>query len=188
VVGVGFAIKSPRLYPFYTGPKRGELNAAAAKAFLDGRGNAVLVGVVAGTINANPDTPDKSQFYVWEINRGLTAPTGLIPGRPGITFDAVVTISITPDGTTGYFQDLTTGAQTPLTADQIIVENDDVKAIIPAALLIPAGATPKVVPTVNFSGLDAPFATSTFSDIASFVPEFRNFPLSFGPIRHTGHE
>jgi hypothetical protein len=66
------------------------------------------------------------------------------------------------------------------------VGNDNVKVTVPAALLFPAGATPNAVPTVNFSGLDAPFATSTFSDITSFVPEFRNFPLSLGPIRHTG--
>lgn len=183
--GVGFVVKSPRFYPYFTGTKRGELNAAGAKAFLDGQGNAVLIGIVAGTVIATPDTADKSEFYVFGVDRGLTPGPGPFPGRPLIKFDAVVVVSITPDGTTGYARDLSTGVQTPLTSDQIAVGNDNIRVTVPTGLFIPPGATPTVRPTVNFWPI-AVAPPGNYTDVTSFASEFRNFPLSLGPLVHHG--
>ena len=183
--GVGFVAKSPRFYEFFTGTKVGALNAAGAKAYLDGQGNAILTGIVAGTINDAPATADDSENYLFEIDRGLIPGPGPFPGRPRITFDAIVSVSITPDGTTGFVRDLTNGATLSLTADQITVGMDHVTVTLPTATLLPQGAALNTVPTVNFSPLGSALSVDNV-DATSFAAEFRNIPLSLGPLRHHG--
>ena len=186
--GVGFVAKVPRFYPYYEGVKRGEINAAGAKAFTDRQGvNVTFVGIVAGTINAQPKTADKAEYYLFVVDRGLTPGPGPFPGRPNIKFDSIVYVAITPAGTTGLVQDLSTGVQTTLTTNQITVSTDNIHVTVPTTLFIPAGRSPTVTPTVNFIPLDAPLP-GNFINVTSFASEFRNFPVSFGPIAHRGHE
>ena len=185
-IGVGFAVKSPRFYPFYAGARRGELNAAGAKAFVDPQGNAILVGIVAGTINDKPETVDDSENYVWLIDRGLSGGgPGPFPRRPLIKFDAIVAVSITPDGTSGFTQDLASGVSTPLATDQISVGTDSIKVAVPTSQFVPPGSTLSVTPTVNFAPLGSAPTDGTL-DVTSFASEFRNFPISLGPIPHRG--
>ena len=181
--GVGFVAKVPRFYPDYEGAKRGEINAAGAKAFTDRQGaNVTFVGIVAGTIQTQPKTADQSEYYLFVVDRGLTPGPGPFPGRPNIKFDSLVYVAITPEGTTGLVQNLSTGAQTPLTPGQITVSTDNLHVTVPTTLLFSVNSTP----TANFIPLDAP-VPANFTHVTSFASEFRNFPVSMGPIPHRGH-
>jgi hypothetical protein len=174
-VGVGHAIKVARFYPYYTGPKLGQINAAGAKAFLDGRGNLILSGIVAGTVGNPPESSDEEGFYGFGIDRGAAPRPGPFPGRPRITFDSYVEVSVQQSGVTAAFVDLTTGTVTPLPAESVVLGNDNVKVGVPTSLLGTSNFT------VNFWTQDTQ-AVGDFRHVASFAPEFRNFPVAPRPF------
>jgi hypothetical protein len=177
-VGVGHAIKVARLYPYYAGAKRGELDGAGAKAYLDGQGNLVLTGIVAGTINTAPTSAGQEEFYVFGINRGLAPAAGPFPGRPKIVFDSYVEVSVQQTGTSAAYVDLTNGQITPLPASSVLLGMDNVKVAVPTAVL---GSTVTITPTVNFWAQDTQ-AVGDYHHIASFAPEFRNFTIAPRPL------
>jgi len=185
-IGTGYAVKVPRFYPFYTGAKRGELNAAGARAFLDAGGNLHLVGIVSGKINATPKTAAQEEFYVWGIDRGNGKAPGPYPGRPHITLDSVVVVAVRQSGITGNVRDLRTGRVLPVSPKNITIDAYDVKIVLPARLLLSTGGTPTSVPKVNFSGRTT-LTGNDFHNIASFAPEGRDFPIDLsgsGPRAH----
>ena len=113
----GLAFKhQAHFYPFYTGPKRPELNGIKASAQVFGNlakdGNLILSGTVAAPIIQNPKSPAQWSVYVFGIDRGGAAERGPFPGRPNIRFDTVVVAAIRQNQTAPYHRLLS--AQRPV--------------------------------------------------------------------------
>ena len=179
--------QGPAPLPLLSRHAPGELNPDGAKVFTDRTGSVVtFVGIVAGSVNDSPTDDASSEYYAFLINRGLANGTGPFPGRPNIKFDALVAVAVTPAGTRA-----SSGSGhrrvTPLTSDQITLGVDNVHVTLPTTTFYPAGVTPTVRPTANFIGLDTPLGAATYTNITGFASEFRNFPISLGPIRHPVH-
>src|SRR5262249_36518215 len=141
-IGTGFAVKVPRFYPAYTGAKRTELDAAGAKGVLDPSGNLVLTGIVtANSIPQQPTSPSQESFYVFALNRGGAPAPGPIPGRPGITFDSVVTVAIEQTGITAAVTDLATGQTVPLSTADLLFKQNALQVTVPASVVSMFGPT-----------------------------------------------
>ena len=195
-IGVGYAVKIPRLYPFYTGPKRAELNAAGLKAQLDGQGNLVLTGIVAGgDIPQTPTSTDLEGHYFFGINRGGVTTAGQIPHRPGIVFDAIVEVDITQAGIATYVADTNTGAAQDLPAGSLLFKPSALQVTVPLTLLPSTGAPPENYTVAFATGSEA--STGSVNSLASFAPEFRNVqvgratlavqPLAAASVHHHHH-
>ena len=181
--GVGYAVKSPRLYPNYTGPKtRPDLNAAAARGFLDTQGNLVLDGVFAGQIPIGKTltTQSQSAYYVFAIDRGASpAGPGPIPGRPNVKFDALVSVAFQPSGTSGSVIDLTkpNAPATPLPGNAIKITGtgNSIRVFVPLGDLPPVGGLDASQYRVNLFARSTPLSNGDTESIASLVPEFTSF-------------
>lgn len=183
-LGSGFAVKSPRFYAFFAGAKRAELNAGGARAFVDSTGNVNFVGILAGPLNTSPTDPSQEAWYTWGINRGTGTAIAPFAGRPNIKFDTLVVVGITQSGISGELVDLSNGTTittlNPATISTPTAQgaNNMVKVTLPVSAFLPPGAQPSSIPTVAFWASDAPPSTDS-SHVASFAPEFRNFPIGF---------
>jgi hypothetical protein len=105
----GLAFKhQAHFYPFYTGPKRPELNGVQATAKITGNlnndGNLILSGTVAGPIIQRPRNAAQEAVYTFAIDRGGASEDGPFPGRPRIRFDTVVVAAIRQSGISAYYQ------------------------------------------------------------------------------------
>ncbi len=182
VVGHGFAIKVPRFYAWYHGQKRAELNGASALALTTpDQSTLFLSGQVAGQLPTKTSGPGVNDFYVFGINRGRATGPGPFPGRPRVVADAAVVVAITSTGVTGYVKDLT--SPTPavaLPASSITIKADTLHLAVPTSLLPSTGAAGPGRYQVNFWTSDAVPSTD-FTHVASFVPEFRDFPVATVP-------
>jgi hypothetical protein len=176
-VGVGYAVKVPRFYPFYTGPIDGFLSGAGAKAFLVNN-NLALTGIVAGTIARPPADPTQSAFYAFGIDRG--AGVAPLPDRPNVTYDAVVLVANQPSGLTASVVDLKTGAVTPLPSADVRLQFDSVHVAVPLTLL-PSTGSPANQYRVVFAGESSPTLTDP-TQVASLVPEFTDFVVATRPV------
>jgi|GEM_PF-4668224 len=189
----GLVRKAPHFYEFFIGPQRKELNVVAARAQLKPGQGLVFQGTVQGRINTNPATPADNLFYVFGVNRG--SPQAITPffNRPGISFDAVVIISISSDsGVTASVRDLTTGASTTLSPNSVRIQGRDLRVTVdPALLPTPAGGKPLDQSTFNLwprTSLANPTPTPTQphpSFVASFIPENSMAPIQVS--RGRGH-
>lgn len=102
--------KRPAFSVDYLGPRRENLNLVEASAVLRPGQTLTLTATTATPINLRPATAgvEDASFFVFGLKRGPAA-TALFPTRPGIRFDAVVVIGITPSGVSGYVQDIARG-------------------------------------------------------------------------------
>jgi hypothetical protein len=174
----GIAVKGPRFYPFFGGARTTSVNVAGAGAHLHPDGNLFLTGIVVDPINTAPTDPSQDAFYTFGINRGSGTVPGPFPGRPDITFDALVTVSITQAGITTQVQDLTTPNAPPTTlpAGSVQIMSGTLKVTVPFSLLpSPTGASVNQY-GVNFWASNTPSVTN-YRSIGSFVPEFRDFKI-----------
>lgn len=101
----GLAFKhQANFYPFYTGPKRPELNGVSATAVITGNrvtdGTLTLSGTVAGPITQKPTNASQAAIYIFAIDRGGSAQAGPFPSRGLIRFDAQVVVPLTQGGIT----------------------------------------------------------------------------------------
>ena len=176
VFGVsGFVFKAPKFYEFYTGPKNADLNVVAASAQLVPNRSLTLMGVMAGRIVKNPTTTDQQSFYVFGIDRH--SPNAVTPffQRPGITFDAVVVVSVQTTGTTASVTDLTTGKSTPLDPSAVHISGRQVSVTVdPSLLPTPAGGVDLAHSSFNLwprNSLSNAVQPNHGSTVASFAPE-----------------
>jgi hypothetical protein len=162
----GIVTKSPKFYPFYTGPKWPELNAVKASAELMSSGTFVFTGTNQGTINKAP------AVYVWGLDRNGNLPPGPFTGRPNVKFDALVVVrldsSLTPTATV---MDLTNGTTTNLPAGAASIHGRTVKVTVASSLLPSTGLAPSQY-DFNFWPEDGGPPIS--SSVASFLPETTN--------------
>ena len=120
----GLAFKhQAHFYPFYTGPKRPELNGVSATAVISGNrdtdGILTLSGTVAGPIIQKPKTAAQNAIYTFAIDRGGASKHGPFPGRGNIRYDAQVVANITQAGISAYVQLNNASINNPLATTRI---------------------------------------------------------------------
>lgn len=175
----GIIRKAPHFYEHYIGPKLASLNVTAADVrFEPGRG-LVLFGQMQGAIDTSPVSTAQQEFYVFGFNRGGSKEIAPFYMRPGIRFDSVVIVSITPaGGITGSVVDFVNNTKTSLPPGSIQIEGRQLFVTINPALLpmIPGGVSlnkyefnlwPRS--SLNNAGMG--------QYVASFIPEFGMAPI-----------
>ncbi len=136
----GTVRKAPAFYEFYTGPKNSDLNVVSATVTLMPGRSLNLSGTMQGRIIKHPTTTAQQSFYVFGIDRH--SPSAITPffQRPGITFDALVAVSVQTTGITASVIDLTTNQTTMINPAAVHISGRQVSLKInPALLPTPAG-------------------------------------------------
>jgi hypothetical protein len=196
----GLAFKhQAHFYPFYTGPKRPELNGVQATAKITGNlntdGNLILSGTVAGPIIQRPRNAAEEAVYTFAIDRGGASEDGPFPGRPRIRFDTVVVVAIRPTGTSAYVQLNNPSTNQPLTPIQrfssipgssFTIQGNVITVTLP--LMLTSGTPPTTTNLLPSSGkaIDQwnvnfftrnPAQKPDFHSVASLTPEFTEFQV-----------
>jgi hypothetical protein len=160
----GIVAKAPHFYEFYTGPMLPELNAIRASAELSRNGKFTFTGTNQGRINEAP------AVYVWGIDRNGHLPTGPFADRPGVTFDAVVIVTVgSKRQLTARVVDLASGRSTDLPSRSAHIRGSTLSVTVPGSLL-PSTGLPSSEYRFNYWPEDGGAAVS--SSVASFAPEF----------------
>jgi hypothetical protein len=188
----GLAFKhQPHFYPFYTGPKRPELNGLQATAKITGNlnndGNLILSGTVAGPIIPRPRNAAEEAVYTFAIDRGGASRNGPFPGRRHIRFDTVVVAAIKQSGISAYMQLNSANNNQPLqpitrlSSSNVKIQGNTITITVP--LLSSSGtnllpSTGKAIDqwNVNFFTRN-PRQKPDFHSVASLTPEFTEFQV-----------
>ncbi len=122
-------MRSPSFQPLYTGGGFDRMLLVAAGAVLL-KGNVLELGAIANGPFARSDATSQ---VVFAINRGEGSALGpAFPSVPGITPDALVTITIGPYASSysGTITDLTTGATQAISPNDIQVNSVAVRVLV----------------------------------------------------------
>jgi hypothetical protein len=169
----GLVVKTPNWQSQFTAFKHDVLSLNVGGAILLKGKKIELAAIARGPYSTSPFTNQ----VVFALNRGAGARLGpVFPERPGITPDALVTVTIGPDGqnNSATVTDLTTGITVPLNPDVIQVAGPTVRVLVPAVQLPSEGFALKHYTFAVYAQL-AP--TTDFSLIGSFVPESSMIPI-----------
>ena len=169
----GLVVKTPNCQSEVTGFKHDVLALNVGGAILLHGKKIEFAAIARGPYTT---TPFSSQV-VFAINRGAGARLGPeFAGRPAITPDALVTVTVGPNGrgNSATITDLTTGITVPLNPDAISVAASTVRVLVPEAQLPSEGFALKHYKFAVYTQL-AP--TTDFSLIGSFVPESTMIPI-----------
>lgn len=159
----GLAFKLPKLQERYAGPKFDQLNVIAAGAVIANKNRLVLGAILRGPI----DIPVPST-YVFGFDRGSGRAVAPFANRPGIHFDATVTVTVNGRVVSGVVTDLITGAVTPLDPRGIKVRGATLQVNLSPRLLAGAGG-PLQNATFAFWTLDA--TLPGVEHVGSFAPD-----------------
>jgi hypothetical protein len=169
-------LKAPMFYAGYTGPKRTDLDVIGANVRISPGGEIVLTGKVLGTINvAEP------AVYTFLINRGSANSIGPIPGRPGISYDAMVSVTTSSAGTSGNVTLLSSSGQlesvVPLRTGAIRIIGGSVIATVPENEL-PASSpsTSHGIASYRYAFIGR-VPGASFHNIAGLTPEYASIPM-----------
>jgi hypothetical protein len=168
----GQVIKAPMYSTGYYGPKRKDLDATAAGAFVTPGGDFVFTGKVLGPIDASAGAD-----YSFLVNRGGASSPGPLTIRPRILYDAEVTVTTGPGGPAGSVALLDGRGQalgtSPLPSEAVRIAGTTVRISVPGGLL-PSTRQPTPRPMkVSYSYTFVPSLPGPDpADIASFVPEY----------------
>lgn len=169
----GIAIKKINLQSGYTGAPHDVLA-------LNVGGAAVLKGkkIELGAIARGPFTTTPfASTVVFAINRGAGARLGpYFSERPGITPDALVAVTVGPDGqgNSATITDLTTGTTQPISSPVIRVAGPTVRILLKTSQLPSEGFSLK---HYTFSVWAEIQPNAPFQDVGSFVPEDAMIPI-----------
>ncbi len=198
--------KQPHFYPYYTGPKRPELDGVSATAVVSGNrdtdGILTLSGTVAGPIIAKPKTAAQDAIYTFAIDRGGAAKTGPFPGRRNISYDAQVVANITQASISASVQINNASTNSPLTitttklsSSSVKIKGDTITITVPlgTSTTNPIPATGKAINQWNvnfFARNPSPYGSGKngYHSIASFTPEntmFQVYIQHLTPLRAT---
>lgn len=169
----GFTVKSPpNLQTGYTGLPHDAYALNAAGAVLLKHKQFELAALVRGPFTTTPF----STIVVFAINRGAGARIGpAFASRPGITPDALVAVTVGPNGmnNTATYTDLTTGTSVPISAP-ISVAGPTVRILLPESLL-PSKGFP--VRKYQFAVWTEGEINAPIEDVGSFIPESSMIPI-----------
>jgi hypothetical protein len=169
----GLVVKQINLQSGYTGLPHDSFALNIGGAVVLKRKKLELGAIVRGPFTTTPFATD----VVFALNRGAGQRLGpYYPGRPGITPDALVTVTVGPYGqnNSATITDLTTGTTTPISSPVISVAGPTVRILLDTSQL----------PSEGFSLKHYTFAVWTesqpnapFQDVGSFVPEDSMIPI-----------
>jgi hypothetical protein len=169
----GFTVKSPpNLQPGYTGLPHDSYALQAGGAVLLKRKQIEFGAIVRGPFTTTPFATD----IVFAINRGAGARIGpAFASRPGITPDAIVTVTVGPNGqgNSATLTDLTTGSTMPISVP-ISVAGPTVRILLPQSLL-PSEGFP--IKKYQFAVWTESEANAPIQDVGSFIPEDSMIPI-----------
>jgi hypothetical protein len=179
--------KSPAFYEFYTGPRNRDLNVVSATVRLDPGKSLTLTGVMQGKIVKNPTSTAQQSFYVFGIDRHSPSATTPFYQRPGITFDAVIAVSVETSGLSASVTDLTTGTMTTIDPRNIHIAGKTVSVTVdPSLLPTPSGGVDLAHSSYNLwprSDLNFAPQPNHGSSAASFLPKDAMAPIGVGRRR-----
>ncbi len=173
----GHVSKVPLFLPGYTKPKPFDLAVDGAIARITPSKQFDLTGRVLGPIGmADP------LVYSFLINRGGASTPGPIESRPGITYDAVVSVRIGVASPLPIVSLLNPQGQVTsvvtLPASDLRIGGTNVNVELPASMLPSTGsAKTRLSPTGYSFTFQAAVAGGQPSDIAGVAPEYFNAPV-----------
>lgn len=169
----GIVVKQINLQSGYTGAPHDALALNIGGAVVLKGKKIELGAIVRGPFTTTPFGTD----IVFALNRGAGARLGpYYASRPGITPDALVTVSIGPYGqnNSATFTDLTTGTTTPISSPVISVQGPTVRLLLNSSQL-PSEGFP--IKRYTFAVWSETQANAPIQDVGSFVPEDSMVPI-----------
>ena len=169
----GLVFKTPNWQSGYTGFPHDPQALTVAGTILLKRKQIELAAIVRGPFTTYAGTT----YVVFALNRGAGARLGAeFAGRPGLTPDALVTVTVGPYGrsNSATVTDLTTGTTQPLNPDIIQVTGPVVRLLVSANQLPSQGFALK---NYKFAVYTQLVPNGDYSQTGSFVPEFSMIPI-----------
>jgi len=169
----GLVFKIPNWQIGYPGFRHDTLSATVGGGVLLKGKKIELAAIVRGPFTTYPGTT----YIVFAINRGAGARLGpYFASRPGITPDALVTVTVGPFGqsNSATITDLTTGTSQPLTPPEIQVSGPVVRLLVSTSQL-PSKGLP--VTKYQFAVWTETEPDAPYQDVGSFVPEESMIPI-----------
>jgi hypothetical protein len=169
----GLVVKKINLQSGYTGPPHDSFALNIGGAVVLKRKKIELGAIVRGPFTTSPFATN----VVFALNRGAGGRLGpYYPARPGITPDALVTVTVGPNGqgNSATYTDLTTGTTTPISSPVISVAGPTVRILLNESQLPSEGFSLK---HYTFAVWTASQANAPFQDVGSFVPEDSMIPI-----------
>jgi hypothetical protein len=169
----GIVAKTPNLQSGYTGLPHDVLFLTVGGAILLKRKEIELAAIARGPFTTTPFSSE----IVFAINRGAGASLGpVFPQRPGITPDALVTVTVGPNGhnNSATVTDLTSGMTVPLNPSLIQVKGPVVRLLVSASQLPSKGFALNKYKFAVYSQLEP---NAGFDLTGSFVPEDSMIPI-----------
>ena len=168
----GLTAESPSIQPAFTGQPYDQLLATVAGASVFKRNTLEL-----GAIMRGPFHDPAPSYYVFAFNRGAGASLGAtFASRPGITPDALVTITVGPYGTTatGTVTDLTTHSTQAISPSNIEIQGPVLRVFLETALL-PSKGWP--LQKYRFAFWTQTQPGNNITTVASFAPQTSMIPI-----------
>jgi len=169
----GMVFKTANWQTGYTGFRHDPLSLTVGGGVLLKGKKIELAAIVRGPFTTYPGTTD----IVFAINRGSGAQLGpYFASRPGITPDALVTVTVGPFGqsNSATITDLTTGSTQPLNPPEIQVAGPVVRLLVSTSQL-PSKGLP--VSKYQFVVWTETQLDAGYQDVGSFAPEGSMIPL-----------
>lgn len=169
----GLVVKQINWQSGYTGPLHDVLALNIGGAVVLKSKKIELGAIVRGPYTTTPFSSE----IVFALNRGAGARLGpYFASRPGITPDALVTVTVGPYGqnNSATFTDLTTGTTTSIPAPVISVAGPTVRILLPESQLPSEGFSLK---HYTFAVWTATEPNAPLQDVGSFAPEDSMIPI-----------
>jgi len=169
----GFFVRSPGFQPLYTGGGFDRMLLVASGAVLL-KGNVLELGAIANGPFARSDATSQ---VVFAINRGAGSALGpAFASEPGITPDALVTITVGPYASSysGTITDLTTGATQAISPNDIQVNSVAVRVLVNSNQIPSKGLPLKKYKFAAWTEL-SPYTGINL--VGSFAPEDTMIPI-----------
>jgi len=168
----GLTAETPSVQPAFAGQPYDQLLATVAGASVF-KGNVLELGAIM----RGPFHDPAPSYYVFAFNRGAGASQGAtFASRPGITPDALVTLTVGPYGSsvTGTITDLTTHSTQAIPSSSIEIRGPVVRVFLKTAQL-PSRGWPLQKYRFTFWTQTQP--GNNISTVASFAPESSMIPI-----------
>ena len=168
----GLTAETPSVQPTFTGQPYDQLLATVAGASVF-KGNVLELGAIM----RGPFHDPAPSYYVFAFNRGAGATLGpTFASHPGITPDALVTITVGPYGSsaTGIITDLTTHSTQVIPTSSIMIQGPVVRLFLNTAQLPSEGWT---LQKYRFAFWTQTQPGNNIANVASFAPGSSMIPI-----------
>jgi hypothetical protein len=168
----GAAARQATILGSFTGAHYDYLAAVAAGAIVQSPSTLELGAILRG-----PNRSTAPAYFVFGIDRGSGASLGpLFSARPGITPDALVTITPAPNNSSvsAAVTDLKTGAVTPLAPSAIQAKGSTLRVFVPLSALPSTGAPAS---QYRFAFWTQSQPGDSIANVGSFVPDSTMIPV-----------